>query len=153
MQLYLVRHGAAKPQEEDPSRPLTARGAAEVERMAVFAAHLGVCVGQIRHSSKLRARQTAQIFAGALAPAQGVVDASGLEPEDDVLPFAKALQREAGPLMIVGHLPFLVRLAACLLAGHPESLLVRFDHVSIVSLVHKNGRWSLEWALSPEVVR
>ena len=32
MRLYLVQHGEAKPEEEDPERPLTDRGASDVRR-------------------------------------------------------------------------------------------------------------------------
>ena len=31
MKLYLMQHGEAQPEEQDPARPLTDRGRAEVE--------------------------------------------------------------------------------------------------------------------------
>ena len=33
MRLYLVQHGEAKSEEEDPDRPLTDRGASDVRRV------------------------------------------------------------------------------------------------------------------------
>jgi phosphohistidine phosphatase len=40
MWLYLVQHGQAKTEEEDPERPLTDRGAADVGRVAEVAARV-----------------------------------------------------------------------------------------------------------------
>ena len=59
MTLYLVQHGAAVPEQEDPERPLSAQGAEDVERLAGLLAHLGVSVARVLHSGKTRAAQTA----------------------------------------------------------------------------------------------
>jgi phosphohistidine phosphatase len=80
------------------------------------AAALGVEVTEIRHSGKTRARQTAEIIGQALSPPQGVKAVSGLSPLDDVGPVAEELDEVSEPLMLVGHLPFLERLAGQLLA-------------------------------------
>src|SRR5512142_725316 len=53
--LFLVQHGEAKSEAEDPERSLTDRGAEAVRRMAAWAARVGVKVDQIRHSGKRRA--------------------------------------------------------------------------------------------------
>jgi phosphohistidine phosphatase SixA len=50
MDLFLVQHGEAKSEAEDPERSLTDRGAEAVRRMAAWAAQVGVKVDQIRHS-------------------------------------------------------------------------------------------------------
>lgn len=57
--LYLVRHGEAKPKDEDPERGLTDVGRADVSGMAAWAAAADIQVDEIRHSGKLRAQQTA----------------------------------------------------------------------------------------------
>ncbi|HDD66024.1 MAG TPA: phosphohistidine phosphatase SixA, partial [Nitrososphaeria archaeon] len=62
MKVYLVQHGEAKREEEDPARPLTEEGKREVEDVARFLAELGVRVDRILHSGKLRAAQTANIL-------------------------------------------------------------------------------------------
>ena len=49
MELYLVQHGEAKPETEDPERPLTEHGQETVRQMAAWAAQAGVRVAQIRH--------------------------------------------------------------------------------------------------------
>jgi len=62
MPLYLVRHGEAYSETVDPDRSLTERGKAIVADMAQMAASLNLPVSQVRHSTKIRARETADIF-------------------------------------------------------------------------------------------
>ena len=158
MELYLVQHGEAKPEQEDPARPLSERGREEVQRVARYAARLGLKVAEIRHSGKLRAEQTAQILAEALAPSRGVRKAEGLAPLDDPAPRQEELERlvEEGAegLMLVGHLPHLSRLAGLLLVGDPERELIRFRMGGIVcfSREREEEGWAVKWILVPELV-
>ena len=71
MQLYLVQHGAAKNEAEDPQRTLTTEGTKTVERMAKCLSSLTLSVVRIEHSGKERARQTAEIMAAHLRPRRG----------------------------------------------------------------------------------
>ena len=151
MELYLVQHGEAEPKSVDPARPLTARGRQDAGRVAAFAARLGLEVHQIRHSGKTRAEQTAAVLGQALSPPGGVVAVSGLAPLDDVQPVADALVRESQPLMLVGHLPFLARLAGLLLAGDADRPVVQFRNAGIVCLVREGDRWLAAWILTPEM--
>src|SRR3989304_2783050 len=116
MKLYLVRHGEAEPNVPDSGGgpALTEGGLAPARRCADFAAPLGGRVAGNRHSGRLRAIQTAQEFERALgAPRRQL---PGLGPDDDINP----LRREAAGLqqnvMVVGHLPYLNRIAGALLA-------------------------------------
>ena len=52
MTLFLVQHGKAKPETEDPERSLTEQAAEVVGRMADWAAQVGLAVDQIQHSGK-----------------------------------------------------------------------------------------------------
>jgi phosphohistidine phosphatase len=151
MRVYLVQHGEAEPKSVDPSRPLTAHGREETERVAALAARLGLGVVQIRHSGKTRAEQTAAILGETLAPPGGVVAVPGLAPMDDVGPVGAALGREPGPVMLVGHLPFLARLAGTLLTDDPEHTLIQFRNSAIVCLAREEDGWSVAWVLTPEM--
>jgi len=151
VQVYLVQHGEAKPETEDPARPLTDRGREEVRRVARHAAALGLQVAEIRHSGKLRARQTAEIFAAALAPPHGVQEMDGLAPADATGKARGEVESASEPLMLVGHLPHLRRLASLLLVGDPEQEIIRFRNGAIVCLVKTEGGWLLQWVLSPEL--
>ena len=84
MALYLIQHGKSLPKDQDPDQGLSEEGKIETEQIANIAKDKGVRVSQIRHSVKTRARQTAEIFARALNPQQGIQEISGIKPMDDV---------------------------------------------------------------------
>jgi phosphohistidine phosphatase len=149
MHLYLVQHGEAVAESVDPNRPLSLLGRTVVEQVAVCAAQRGVEVDQIRHSGKLRAEQTAAIFAEKLNPREGVCVQSGLAPNDDIRPVAQTLAAESGSLMLVGHLPFLSRLAGFLLAGAGERPLVQFRNAGLVDLVRDGDHWAIGCVIPP----
>lgn len=151
MQVYLVQHGEAKPEAQDPTRPLTDRGREEVQRVAQHAAALGLRIAEIRHSGKLRARQTAEILAGTLSPLHGIREMDGLAPADDPGRAKSEVEAAREPLMLVGHLPHLSRLASLLLVGDPGREIIRFRNGAIVCLVQAEGRWLLQWVLTPEL--
>lgn len=147
MRLYLVQHGRAVDEAEDPARPLSADGRREVESVASIARHFALPVARIVHSGKLRARQTAEIFATALAPAGGVAERSGLAPRDDVRAFARDGLEDG--LMVVGHLPFLERLAGLLLVDDAERRLFRMQNGGILALERDDDAWLIRWAVMP----
>jgi len=84
MHLYLVQHGAAKSETEDPHRGPTDEGRRDVERIAHALAPLRLGLDRIEHSEKPCARQTAEILAAQLRPAEGTFEIAGLAPRDDV---------------------------------------------------------------------
>ena len=146
--VYLVRHGEAKPKNEDPERGLTEAGQAVVSRMAKWAAASGIRVDEIRHSGKLRAQQTADIFATALGVQPRTTP--GLAPKDDVRSITEKLIGSKNNLMLVGHLPFLSRLASALLTGSPDSEILSFRYSCIVCLEHEEKTWRSCWIATPD---
>ncbi len=154
MNLYLVQHGDAKPEAEDPERPLSEQGRDDVARVAAFAQRAGVEVTQIRHSGKRRAEETATILAEHLNPAGGVVALPGLAPKDDVGVVAELLERETRPLMFVGHRPFMDRLAGLLVTGDRASTVVGFQKGGIVCLERdpSSRTWTVRWVVIPELI-
>ncbi len=71
MKLYLVQHGEARSELEDPERSLTARGEEETRKISDATKRLSIRPAKIYHSGKKRAEQTAGIIAAALdLPAQ-----------------------------------------------------------------------------------
>lgn len=152
MKLFLVQHGEAKSKGEDPDRPLTDRGVETVQRMALWASRVGIRLAEIRHSGKRRAQQTAEIFAEHLHPSDGVTASEGLGPNDDVHAVAQDLVSETRPLMLVGHLPFLSRLAGLLLTGEPPNEVVRFSNAGIIRLRREEEGWSVDLVVPPDLV-
>ena len=147
--LYLVQHGQAESKEVDPDRSLTDQGQRETEIIADMAAKLALAVDEIRHSGKTRAEQTATIIAQALWLQNQVVAISGLGPMDDVKPVAKALTTEDRSVMLVGHLPFMARLAGYLIDGDEDATPVAFHNSGIVCLTPASGGWTVAWQLIP----
>jgi phosphohistidine phosphatase len=153
MAIYLVQHGAAKAEAEDPQRSLTDEGRRTVERMGEHLAKCRVVVDRIEHSDKLRARQTGEILAAKLRPAHGTVQVSGLAPNDDVEPTRERLNQETGILMLVGHLPHLSRLVSRLCSLPADQTLVRFQMGGVVKLERDaSGRWVLCWMFTSELL-
>ena len=153
MSLYLVQHGLSLPREVDPDRGLSEKGLAEVERMAVKAREIRIKVSRIIHSGKARAAQTADAFAALLTPGRHPEGVSGLDPMDDAAAFARGITG-MDELMIVGHLPFLARLAAHLVTGSTKPPVIRFANGGIVCLEHDKDlqTWVIGWALIPEII-
>ena len=151
MRLYLVQHGEAKSELEDPERSLTRRGEEETRKISDAAKRLGIHPATIYHSGKKRAEQTAGIIGAALdLPAQV---GQGLNPNDDIRPWVERMSAEAEDLMIVGHLPFLEKLASFLVSGNEGAKPVLFCYSAIVCLEKKEaGRWTVDRVLKPEMV-
>ncbi len=150
MFLYLVQHGEAKKEEEDPSRGLSKRGMDDVWKTAAFARERVSSAVSIFHSGKTRALQTARIIADFVKPEVDAVEAGSLAPMDDPGIWAGKLREMAGHVMLVGHLPHLAKLAGLLLCGSAEHPVVDFKMGGIVCLKRSDeGRWALEWAVTP----
>ena len=115
MKLYLVRHASAVDEIIDPARPLSPKGKKQARATGRFLRYLGAAPDEVWCSEKLRAEETARAIVKALKMDTGPVARKGLAPTDPVNEFYEELQRRQGELVIVGHAPFLPRLAALLL--------------------------------------
>jgi phosphohistidine phosphatase len=151
MDVYLARHGEARPESEDPARPLTGLGRQAVEGVARAAARGGIHVAVVQHSGKLRARETAEILASELHPRQGVRQMGGLSPNDDPAEAARALSELREPWLLVGHLPHLSRLVSLLLLGDQTRDIVAFPMGGLVGLSGSQEGWRLRLMLTPEM--
>jgi phosphohistidine phosphatase len=152
MTLFLVQHVEARLGNEDSERSLTDRGVQTVSRVADWAARIGIKVDQIRHSGKLRAEQTATIFAKTLDTPTGVIAVKGLHPKDEVTQIAASLQGEQESIMLVGHLPHLSRLVGMLVTGNPDKVVVRFRNTGIVCLSQQEEKWAIDWVMQPDLL-
>jgi phosphohistidine phosphatase len=133
----------------DPKRALTRAGREQVERVARRAAEKAVAVSAICHSGILRAQQTAEIFARHLAPDQGVKLLAGLRPNDDPAIMAAELTLAERPLLLVGHLPHMGRLASLLSGGNPDVHLMVFQPATLACLTRNGNIWQLAWSIDP----
>jgi phosphohistidine phosphatase len=154
MRLYLVQHGEAHPEQIDPQRHLTDKGKRDVERVGQFLRPLKISVAAVWHSGKPRARQTAEILAAAVGCAAGaVLEREGLNPSDGIGATRRAVEESADDLMIVGHLPFLSKLAAALVTGEKSSEVVTFQYSGVVCLQRNDSEdWRIAWMIVPALL-
>jgi phosphohistidine phosphatase len=153
MKLYLVQHGESNPKEVDPSRSLTDKGIIDVKKTADFLKSLQVSLKSVWHSGKNRARQTAEILVEAVQGGD-LEMREGLAPNDPVDPVRDELSQTRDDLMIVGHLPFLGKLASLLVAGGESADAVSFRQGGIVCLERdEEGAWRMRWMVTPDLLR
>lgn len=149
VQLFLVQHGLAKTENEDPERPLTDKGAEDVARVARWAVdEFGVRTARVVHSGKTRARQTAEAWGGLLGA--DVEQSDTLAPKDNPATWVERLDAEVDDLMLVGHLPHLGGLAGSLLTGDADRALIRFRPGGLVGLERTDGGWMVSIVLPPQ---
>ena len=145
---YLVRHGDALAAHIDAQRPLSARGREQVAELARLAVGRGVQVAEIRHSGILRARESAEILAGYLTAPQGVSESAGLLPEDDPEIGKAELDAADQSFMLVGHLPYMNRLAA-LLVKSAAPAAIEFTPATMLCCSKVGALWQIEWRMAP----
>lgn len=154
MELYLMQHGVAAAEAQDPARPLTDPGRAAVERVTARARAAGVHVDVCLHSGKLRAEQTAHVLAEGLRVPR-VETRADLGPASPVPAFAEWLVDQDADLSlaVVGHLPFLDRLASLLVSGEESAQVIRFRNAGLVKLVPKDAPsgFAIDWVLVPDL--
>lgn len=165
MLLHLVRHAHALSGDEDPTRPLSPRGRAEVARLARFLGACGVFrPAHIWHSPLARSRQTADDLAARLLLVDALrVEIPGIQPDDDPREFAERLHlhpKDRGDIAVVGHEPHLSALASLLVRGKARPDLFVLKKSALLTLeptgaTHKetgHARWRVRWQVSPELL-
>jgi phosphohistidine phosphatase len=152
MKLYLIQHAKAASEQVDPQRGLTKEGRSEIQKVAAFIKPLNLCVDYLWHSGKKRAAQTAEILAEVIKIKTQTAH-EGLGPNDDVKAFKDEVVSAGGDIMVVGHLPFLSKLASLLLAGAESANTVAFKNGGIVCLNYsEENQWQIDWMIIPELL-
>ena len=152
MALFLVQHGIALDKQVDPERPLSETGKHEVEHIAALAKQYAISIDCIQHSGKTRAQQTANIFATTLNLVENTKAVSGLQSLDDVETFATSIDDNKN-IMLVGHLPFMEKLAAYLITDSVDNPVVKFQNGGIICLDKEpeSSVWFIKWTLLPHI--
>lgn len=154
MRLYLVQHGEACSKDVDPERPLTDQGLADVNRLAAFVGLAGICVQRVIHSGKLRAKQTAECLASAIAPSVELITSDDIDPNDAPNAFDMTGECQGQDTLIVGHLPFMAKLMSHLLVGDENHLITAFQPGSMVCLQSdEHNHWQICWMIRPELLK
>jgi len=153
MKLFLVQHAKAVSSEVDPDRPLTVEGQRDMQKVAEFIKPLSFAVDNLWHSGKTRARQTAEILATVITIENEMAVHDGLAPNDNVQVIKDSIVSVGRDMMIVGHLPFMSKLASLLLTGSESSGTVAFRQGGIVCLsTEGDNKWQIDWMITPEIL-
>lgn len=153
MKLYLLQHAKAASKQMDPQRPLTEEGRRDIQKVAAFIKPLNLVIDYLWHSGKKRAVQTAEVLAEAVKVKEGTIARDDLGPNDDVTALKNELGSNEQDIMIVGHLPFLGKLASLLLSSDESANTVVFKQGGIVCLSRSEAnQWQIDWMVTPEIL-
>jgi phosphohistidine phosphatase len=148
--LYLVQHGLSLLEEQDPKRPLSKEGKKQTLKIAGFLKKRKIAVDCLWHSTKLRSIQTAQIISKSIKCSEAQ-ERDDLNPLDPVDKFPEKIESLNKHLMVVGHLPFLQKLASLLLSGAETKELVAFENSGVVCLEYLDA-WKIAWMITPGLI-
>jgi phosphohistidine phosphatase len=153
MKLYLIQHAKALSKEQDPDRPLSEEGRAELDKITAFIRPLNLSVDYLWHSGKKRAAQTAEALAQVIKIEKTQAALDNLGPSDDVAAFEKKIAPLDCNIMVVGHLPFLSKLTALLLNKDESAQTIAFRNAAVVCLDRtENNQWLLDWIVTPDII-
>ncbi len=154
MRLYLTQHAKAEVKNGESERTLTEEGIAELLKIASFLKiHALVSPHTIYHSSKTRAKQTADILAEQISPQHITEQTRGLAPMDDIAEWVEKANHLTEDSMVVGHMPHLSKLATTLLERRDDKISISFRNAGVVCLVRNGSDWSLLWTVIPEILK
>lgn len=153
MKILLSQHGDAIAKEVDPDRPLSDRGRKQVGRVAQFLHEGSVGCVRILHSGKTRASQTAELLAEGLQGSQSIEPVSNLSPNDPAQEWIERADSWNEDTLLVGHMPFMGKLASGLIDPQGSTPMVDFCPGSVLCLLRKEDvGWQVCWMIRPELV-
>jgi len=159
MEIYILRHGnAAEPHAgmKDADRPLTPEGAVKLRPVMARARAMGVEPAVILTSPYRRARETAQVAAGALRCNGNLVDCRALIPDSSPEAVWEEIRvhKKERQLMLVGHEPLLSSVYAYLLGSGSVQIDVKKGSLGRVDVDRFTGapRGILRWLIYPKLV-
>ena len=149
MNLYILQHGEAVAKEIDPERPLSEQGIRDIRILALHMQNMGVQLGNVFHSGKLRAQQSARLVAETISPGIQPLQTEGLNPNDDPTAIIGDIEQMNENILIASHMPFVSRLCSTLLTGTIDA---EFASISgtLFCLEKADNKWRLAYMLRPD---
>jgi len=147
--IYLMRHADAVSDEENPLRPLSARGRDQVDRVCrSLKKGPGFAPAEIWHSPLARSRETAELLIEGLGLSSALLLKAGLTPDDDPGQIASALVAETRDIAVVGHEPHLGVLASLIVHGpRHRGIFFPFSKAGLLALSRNGERWESGWVV------
>jgi phosphohistidine phosphatase len=152
MKIFLVQHADAVPKETDPGRPLSEKGKAQAKRAAEFLRKMPFYPEVILHSDKKRSIETAEVICFALGGVKMELR-KGIAPNDDIEELRKEIMSLKKSVMIVGHQPFLGKLASALLDAGCDRQVVDLSNASPLILVNSGDGFVVDTYFKNEYIK
>jgi len=149
LNLYILQHGEAVPKEIDPERPLSEHGNRDIRILALHMQNMDVQLGNVFHSGKLRAEQSARLITETLSPEILPVQTEGLSPNDDPTVIISDIEQMNENILIASHMPFVSRLCSTLLTGAIEAEFASVPG-TLFCLEKADDKWRLAYMLRPD---
>ena len=156
MEIYLMQHGHALPEEQDPEEGLSPDGKAGIHTSGKALKKMGITFDVILSSPKKRSKQTASIVAEEVGfPLDRIIQTDKVkamtQPEETI----KTLAEYAGnqSILIAGHLPSVAEVASYLLTKDSK-VTIEFERggccrIDVEDLSTQAGQGHLKWYLTP----
>lgn len=145
----MLQHGEAVPEEIQVERPLSEQGIRDIRMLVRHMNNMGVQLGKVFHSGKLRAEQSARLVVEALSSRVQPVQTEGLKPNDDPKAMIEAIEQMDANILIVSHMPFVSRLCSTLLTGNGGAEFASVPG-TLFCLERTEGKWRLAYMLRPD---
>lgn len=146
--VYFVQHAIALPENIEMSRPVSSTGIEETTRIAKYLLEHSIEIKHIYHSNKLRAQQTAELFAEVLQ-VKSCSALSGMNPGDQPQQLISQVIQDAS--MFVGHLPNIAKVVSKLISGTDEKQIVNFQNSAVACVEINDDNAILKWFITPEI--
>lgn len=145
--VYFAQHGIALASDEDETRPLSDFGHSEVRKVAACLKRHGVVVSSVFHSGKLRAQQTADLFAQEWTAVK-VSEQPGMAPNDEPAELIAQLDDNA---LYVGHLPHIQKVVSKLISGNENAATLKFKNTAVACVEIDAQSTCLRWFITPDL--
>ncbi len=157
MEIYLMQHGKAFSEVEDPKRSLTPEGKEEISFSGRGIARLEIKFDLILCSTKQRALQTAEIVAKETGyPLEKIESSPRFDPlasVEEAISYLASL-KDRNRILVVGHLPSLEKIASQLLSETPVSIQFQMGSLCRIDIEgFPAGKAKLIWFLMPQHLR
>jgi phosphohistidine phosphatase len=149
LNLYILQHGEAVAKEIDPERPLSEQGIRDIRILALHMQNMGVQLGNVFHSGKLRAQQSARLVAETISPGIQPLQTEGLNPNDDPTVIIGDIEQINENILIASHMPFVSRLCSTLLTGTTAAEFASIPG-TLFCLEKVDNKWRLAYMLRPD---
>ena len=146
--VYFIQHGIALTSAEDENRPLSNVGIDEVRSVADRLRNCGIEIIKVYHSGKLRAQQTAEVFAQTFKSGE-VLELEGMGPNDEAHLLIDQLSEDKA--LYVGHLPNIQKVVSTLIAGNELAETIRFKNAAVACVEMDGQGAGLKWFITPDL--